>query len=62
MSVGSYSISTPTANGLYTKQIPLPSGELDNVNNAQYKVTSVQNYTELGKAATPYLQTQAQFR
>ena len=54
-SVGSYSISTPMANQLYTKQTPLPFGELDNVNNVQYKVTSVQNYIELGKAATSYL-------
>lgn len=53
--VGSYNIVAPTPNGLYTKSAPLSFGEIDNVNNVQYKVTSVQNGVELAREATTYL-------
>ena len=52
--VGSYNITAPDPNGLYTKPAPIGFAELDNVGSVQYKVTSYQNGVELGREATTY--------
>ena len=52
---GTYAILNPSANILYTRATPFSFADIDDVTHAQYKVTSAQNGTELGRAATPYL-------
>jgi hypothetical protein len=54
--LASYTFSFPAANTTYgATEFPFSFTELDDVNNVQYKVTSIQAGITRGTVATPYL-------